>query len=94
MRKPKVQPPTPPQLGRPNILAPLRLGHAAPDPVPAPILVDVVRLGAHKDEYNGDVDADQVRVAAAVLGLVVVAVDEVGDDAAELDGHLHIQLAW
>lgn len=85
----KVQPATALQLGVADVIAPLVLGHAVPDPVALLVAPDIISLGQEEEDDDEDVDAQQDAVAAPVFRLVVVQIDEVGDDTSYLYHHLH-----
>lgn len=88
MGKPKIQPPAPLHGAVPDILGPLGLAHAGPRPVLLPVPPDIVALGGQEQDDRREVDGQQRRVAAPVVGFVVVAVDEAVGDVAELDRDL------
>jgi len=88
MSKPKIQPPTPPQLGGAQILVLLLLGQGIPHPLLLLVSPHVVRLGEQKHANRTNVDDDELGVAVGVVRLVVVLVDVVGAYAAYLDRHL------
>lgn len=89
MRKSKIQPLTPLQSRIFNISRLLLFRHRLPDPISVSIHINVVKLCRDKDQNHDEIDDQQIRVSAMVLGFVVFAVDEECCYAAHLDGHLH-----
>ena len=71
-----------------HIRDPLRLTHPLPHRVLLLVPPHIVAFGKQNDKYGQDVDGEQPRVAFAVVGFVVVEVDEGVGYVAYLDGYL------
>lgn len=76
------------QLGVLYVILPFALRHRIPDPVATLVLPNIVRLGQEEESNTGYVNADQYAVSSPVLWLVIVEVDKVGHDIAQLHTHL------
>jgi hypothetical protein len=88
MRKSKIQPSTPLKLSI-NLIIPLLLGRQRiPNPRLLLIPQNIINLRKQKQCNAQQVDDDQVAVTAVVERLIIVAVDEIGADVTQLDGHV------